>query len=187
LDYVMTGEITSCWVVKHYRADLMWGGIWVTEARFALSLEIYKPPFHVAFWRREETVRYSDPPDGGVDSVGMFGSPAEVLSVALTRAVARIVGSQDLDQLINEDPGTRSNFSLPPWGSGGIPLRPSEQAMRDQRKNHPPRKWTGGRFTFGFDKVAGCELSSGRREGSARRKRLSASQQPRNEVTWRVA
>lgn len=106
-DYVLATDITACWVVKYRLPDPSWGEMWVTQAKVALQVQIYKPPFRTAFWQGERSVDYSDPPYGGLalplDPAAMFDNPGQVLSVALTRAVAGVFSSQDLLQLIEQD------------------------------------------------------------------------------------
>ncbi len=107
-DYVLVSQITKCWVAKRRVTDLDGEAVWETEAVFALNVQIYKPPFHVAFWEGRKTTDYYDPPlDYGflqpVDPVALYDHPGQVLSVALTRTVAGIFAGDDLLKLVAED------------------------------------------------------------------------------------
>jgi hypothetical protein len=107
-DYVLASKITRCWVIKRSRVAGGEGPIWATSADFALDVTIYKPPFSVAFWHGTSQSIYNDPPIGSFglgpeDETGIYEKPGEVLSVALTRAVAGIFGRQDLRTLVVQD------------------------------------------------------------------------------------
>ncbi len=107
-DYVLASKITRCWVEKHRASESRFGPIWHTTAEFALSVRIYKRPFRVPFWEGSGTSTYYDPPAGSPglgpeDAVGIYDEPGQVLSVALTRAVAAIFEHLDLRTLILED------------------------------------------------------------------------------------
>jgi hypothetical protein len=109
-DYVLASQITKCWVGRHPVENPFDGRtITVTDAVFALAVQIYKPPFHVAFWQGSREVDYSDPPPlvSGLpdlaNPVSLYDQPGQVLSVALTRAVAGIFVDNDLRGLITED------------------------------------------------------------------------------------
>ncbi len=107
-DYVMASKITRCWVVKRRGASGGYGPIWATSADFAIDVTIYKPPFSVPFWRGTSQSTYNDPPIGSFglgpeDEAGIYDQPGEVLSVALTRAVAGIFQRPDLRTLVMQD------------------------------------------------------------------------------------
>jgi hypothetical protein len=106
-EYVLQTEIKRCWVKKSRSAG-QGGSFWRTSADFALDITIYKPPFSVPFWTGTSTDTYFDPPVGSFglgseDEAGIYDEPGEVLSVALTRAVAGIWEHQDLRNLMLED------------------------------------------------------------------------------------
>lgn len=110
-DYVLASKITRCWVNKHTGADTSGppsaGAVWFTTADAALDVTIYKPPFDVAFWQGESAATYNDPPaDNGTgmgDDVAIYDRPGQVLSVALTRAVAGIFKREALHALVEQD------------------------------------------------------------------------------------
>jgi len=107
-DYVLASEIDRCWVNKHTGPDLSGssnGPVWYTTADVALNVTIYKTPFDVGFWQGESAATYNDPPadNGAGDDVPIYDHPGEVLSVALTRAVAGIFKREALHQLIVQD------------------------------------------------------------------------------------
>jgi hypothetical protein len=110
-DYVLESRIVRCWVNKHTGTDVNAPPSsslgWFTTADVAIDVVIYKPPFNVAFWQGESTATYSDPPaDNGTgmgDDVPIYDRPGEVLSVALTRAVAGIFKREALHALIVQD------------------------------------------------------------------------------------
>jgi hypothetical protein len=109
-DYILAGKITRCWVNKHTGADSSQpsaGQAWFTTAEVALDVTIYKPPFDVAFWQGESAASYNDPPadngSGMGDDVSIYDRPSQVLSVALTRAVAGIFKREALHALIVQD------------------------------------------------------------------------------------
>ncbi|MGH7843415.1 MAG: hypothetical protein ACREQT_18095 [Candidatus Binataceae bacterium] len=107
-DYVISARITRCWVSKR-RGPARWPGpSWRAEAVVVLDTTIYKPPFDVAFWQGESSSTYDDPPAaaGGAfagDETEIYDQPGEVLSVALTRAVAGLFQRDDLRTLIAQD------------------------------------------------------------------------------------
>lgn len=108
-DYVIASRITRCWVKKHRGPDGSFGPTWSAQADFALEVTIYKPPFKVAFWQGTSSSTYYDPPVGSFglgpeDEAGIYDEPGQVLSVALTRAVAGIFQRDDLHTLIVQDP-----------------------------------------------------------------------------------
>lgn len=108
-DYVIASKITRCWVKKHRGPDGSFGPTWSTEADFALEVTLYKPPFKVPFWQGTSSSTYYDPPIGSFglgpeDEAGIYDDPGQVLSVALTRAVAGIFQRDDLHTLIVQDP-----------------------------------------------------------------------------------
>jgi hypothetical protein len=110
-DYVLASRIIRCWVNKHTGTDVnappSAGPGWFTTADVAVDVTIYKPPFDVAFWQGESAATYNDPPadngSGMGDDVSIYDRPSEVLSVALTRAVAGIFKREALHALILQD------------------------------------------------------------------------------------
>jgi len=107
-DYVMVTNITKCWVKKHRGPNGMYGPTWSTEADIALQVTVYKPPFKVPFWQGTSPQSYFDPPIGSFglgpdDEAGIYDQPGQVLSVAMTRAVAGIFEREDLRMLIQSD------------------------------------------------------------------------------------
>lgn len=110
-DYILASSITRCWVNKHTGTDAnaapSAGPGWFTAADVAVDVTIYKPPFNVAFWQGESAATYNDPPadngSGMGDDVPIYDRPSEVLSVALTRAVAGIFKREALHALIVQD------------------------------------------------------------------------------------
>jgi hypothetical protein len=107
-DYVMTAKVLRCWVTKTRGPDTGDGPSWHAVADVALDASIYKPPFDVAFWEAQVAATYNDPP-GPVSGVGVgdeaeiYDQPGEVLSVAMTRAVAQIFKRDDLHTLVEQD------------------------------------------------------------------------------------
>ena len=107
-DYVMAAQITKCWVKKHRGGDVHFGPTWATQADFAVQVTVYKPPFKVPFWQGISSQSYFDPPIGSFglgpeDEAGIYDQPGQVLSVAMTRAVAGIFERDDLRALIQSD------------------------------------------------------------------------------------
>lgn len=107
-DYVLASTISGCWVNKHGAQDRSSGGwAWFTAADVVLDITIYKPPFNVPFWHGVSASTYNDPPaDNGTgtgDDIPIYDRPGEVLSVALTRAVAGIFKREALHQLVLGD------------------------------------------------------------------------------------
>jgi hypothetical protein len=110
-DYILTSRITRCWVNKHTGTDpnvaSSAGPGWFTTADVAVDVTIYKPPFDVAFWQGESAATYNDPPadngSGMGDDVPIYDRPSQVLSVALTRAVAGIFKREALHALVMQD------------------------------------------------------------------------------------
>ena len=110
-DYVLASRVTRCWVNKHTGTDVnappSAGPGWFTTAEVALDVTIYKSPFNVAFWQGESGATYNDPPadngSGMGDDVPIYDRPSEVLSVALTRAVAGIFKREALHELVVQD------------------------------------------------------------------------------------
>lgn len=107
-DYVLLSTITRGWVIKRRGPDGEYGPVWATSADFALEITIYKAPFSVPFWQGTSSSLYNDPPIGSFglgpeDEAGVYDNPGEVLSVALTRAVAGIFQHEDLRTLISQD------------------------------------------------------------------------------------
>ena len=107
-DYVLVPKVLRCWVKKQRGADARMGPTWTTEADFAVDVALYKPPFHTPFWQGPAAATYDDPPLGAFsagpeDDTSIYDEPAQVLSVALTRAVAGVFRRSDLRSLILED------------------------------------------------------------------------------------
>jgi hypothetical protein len=108
-DYVVSATIVRCWVIKHRGQDRGGGPSWRSEAVVTLQATVYKPPFDVAFWSGDSSSTYDDPPSTASGGMGMedseiYDQPGEVLSVALTRAVAGLFQHDDLRTLITQDP-----------------------------------------------------------------------------------
>jgi hypothetical protein len=108
LEYVLQGTLTGCWVKKQRGPDGANGLVWATSADFAVAVAIYKPPFHTAFWQGVSASTYDDPPltnflSGPEDDTSIYDEPGEVLSVALTRAIANTFRRPDLRALIRDD------------------------------------------------------------------------------------
>ena len=108
-DYVVAAEIKRCWVNKHRGPDNQAGPTWSASAEVALSVAIYKPPFDVPFWEGESEATYADPAAvagaNAEDETEIYDRPGEVLSVAVTRAVAGIFKRDNLRELIQQDAG----------------------------------------------------------------------------------
>jgi hypothetical protein len=110
-DYILTSSLGRCWVNKHTGTDAnaapSAGPGWFTTADVAVDVTIYKPPFDVAFWQGESAATYNDPPadngSGMGDDVPIYDRPSQVLSVALTRAVAGIFKREALHALVVQD------------------------------------------------------------------------------------
>ena len=107
-DYVLASKITRGWVIKRRGPNGQYGPVWTTSADFALEITVYKPPFSVPFWQGTSDSVYNDPPIGSFglgpeDEAGVYDDPGEVLSVAMTRAIAGIFQHQDLRALISQD------------------------------------------------------------------------------------
>jgi len=107
-DYVLEASIKRCWVNKHRGPDNQAGVTWAAAADVALDVSIYKPPFQVAFWQGESVSNYNDPPlpaAGAIpeDGTEIYDQPGQVLSVALTRAIAGIFKRDSLHVLIVQD------------------------------------------------------------------------------------
>jgi hypothetical protein len=106
--YVITPKIARFWVDKHRGPDTAAGPTWSATAEVALDVVVYKVPFNVPFWQGESSATYDDPPApvagaAPEDETEIYDDPGEVLSVALTRAVAGIFKRDDLRMLITED------------------------------------------------------------------------------------
>jgi hypothetical protein len=110
-DYVLESRVTRAWVKKQRGPDGRFGPTWQTIADFALEVKIYKPPFRVPFWQGVTEESYSDPPKSKLltpqDQTGIYDEPGQVLSIALTRAVASIFNRDDLRTLIAQDSARR--------------------------------------------------------------------------------
>jgi len=107
-DYVLAPQLTKCWVKKHRGPDGMHGSTWTTQAEFAMLIVVYKPPFKIPFWEGTSSQTYFDPPVGSFglgpdDEAGIYDRPGQVLSVAMTRAVAGIFENDSLRTLIQTD------------------------------------------------------------------------------------
>lgn len=106
-DYVIESRIARCWVKKRRGQDGRYGPTWLTGAEFGLDVKIYKPPFHTPFWDGNSPASYDDPPLRSAvspeDETGIYDEPGQVLSIALTRAVAGIFRREDLRELISQD------------------------------------------------------------------------------------
>jgi hypothetical protein len=107
-DYVLVATITGLWVVKQRGVDNEGGPAWFSAADAALAVTIYKPPFSVPFWQGVSAAEYNDPPKPSAgalpeDETEIYDQPGEVLSVALTRAVAGIFQRDDLRTLVLQD------------------------------------------------------------------------------------
>ncbi len=111
-DYVLASRITRCWVTKHQAPDARSGLGWHPAADFQLEVAIYKAPFGVPFWQGTSAATYNDPPVSRLsgnpeDDVEIYDQPGQVLSVALTRAVAGIFKRESLHSLMLENPMPR--------------------------------------------------------------------------------
>lgn len=106
-DYVLESTIVNCWVKKRRGQDTRYGPTWLTSAEFGLQVKIYKPPFHTPFWEGSSPASYDDPPLRSAlnpeDDTGIYDEPGQVLSIALTRAVAGILRHEDLVELMSQD------------------------------------------------------------------------------------
>jgi hypothetical protein len=107
-DYVLTTQIIKCWVKKHRGPDGRFGPTWSTVADFTLDVTVYKPPFKVPFWQGSSSQSYFDPPIGSFglgpdDEAGIYDEPGQVLSVAMTRAVAGVFERDDFRTLVQGD------------------------------------------------------------------------------------
>ena len=107
-DYVLAAQITKCWVKKHRGLDGRFGPTWATVADFTVMVTVYKPPFKVPFWQGSSAQSYFDPPIGSFglgpdDEAGIYDEPGQVLSVAMTRAVAGIFERDDFRTLVQGD------------------------------------------------------------------------------------
>lgn len=110
-DYILTSKITGCWAKKHTGTYPGSGGsqspVWFTTADVSLDVTIYKPPFDVPFWQGVSSDTYNDPPadngSGRGDEIPIYATPGQVLSVALTRAVAGIFKREALHSLMLQD------------------------------------------------------------------------------------
>jgi hypothetical protein len=82
--------------------------VWRSSAEVALEITIYKAPFSVPFWTGTSADTYFDPPVGSFglgseDEAGIYDYPGQVLSVALTRAVAGVFEKEDFRNLVLDD------------------------------------------------------------------------------------
>jgi hypothetical protein len=107
-DYVLASKITRCWVKKRRAPDGQYGPVYMTAADFAVDVRIFKPPFSALFWEGSSQQPYNDPPVGSFglgpeDEAGIYDEPGQVLSVALTRAVAGVWEKNELHSLVLED------------------------------------------------------------------------------------
>ncbi len=106
--YLIEAKIARFWVDKHRGPDNSAGPTWSATAEVALDVIVYKSPFDVPFWQGESDATYEDPPApvAGMapeDETEIYDDPGQVLSVALTRAVAGIFKRNDLHTLVTED------------------------------------------------------------------------------------
>lgn len=106
--YVLQAKITGLWVVKQRGVETEGGPTWFSAADVALNVTIYKPPFAVPFWQGQSAAEYNDPPTPTSgsrlqDETEIYDQPGEVLSVAMTRAVAGIFRHEDLHTLVVQD------------------------------------------------------------------------------------
>ncbi len=107
-DYVLESRIVRCWVTKRPGPGGDAGPAWFSAAEFAVEVTIYKPPFTVPFWQGKSGSNYDDPPvDSNAispeDETAIYDQPGQVLSVAMTRAVAGIFDRTELYALVNDD------------------------------------------------------------------------------------
>jgi hypothetical protein len=108
VDYLLVANLTGLWVVKQRGVGSEGGPNWFSAADVALDVSIYKPPFAVPFWQGMSAAEYDDPPRPAAgampeDETEIYDHPGEVLSVALTRAVAGIFRRDDLRTLVQQD------------------------------------------------------------------------------------
>ncbi|MGO9450740.1 MAG: hypothetical protein ACLQDV_06785 [Candidatus Binataceae bacterium] len=108
-DYVIASQIKRCWVNKRRGPDGRYGPVWSTAADFAVTVIVFKPPFSIPFWQGTLQSTYNDPPVGSFglgpeDEAGIYDEPGEVLSVAMTRAVAGIFQRNEFRTLVMQDP-----------------------------------------------------------------------------------
>lgn len=107
-DYVLESRIVRCWVKKQRGPNKGQGPTWRTTAEFVIDAMLYKPPFQVAYWQGRSAAEYSDPPldhtrGASDDETAIYDEPGQVMSIALTRAVAGIFDRDDLRTLITQD------------------------------------------------------------------------------------
>jgi len=108
-DYVLAASITDAWVNKHRGPDNPDGTTWYSAASVVIDAAVYKPPFDVPFWQGESSAQFDDPALAAMGSISaeddtaVYDDPGQVLSVALTRAVAGLFKRDDLRTLIGED------------------------------------------------------------------------------------
>jgi hypothetical protein len=106
-DYLISSKIVRCWITKTRVGENRGGAVWRSAATVALDILIYKPPFDVPFWEGQSVSVYDDPPlpSAGLppDTIAIYDQPGEVLSAALTRAVAGIFRRDDLHALVQQD------------------------------------------------------------------------------------
>jgi hypothetical protein len=108
VQYALAAKLVRCWVKKQRGSDTRLGPTWQTSAEFAVEAVVYKPPFHTPFWQGTSTANYDDPPIGNFaagieDDTSIYEEPGQVLSVALTRAIAGVFRRSDLHSLVIED------------------------------------------------------------------------------------
>jgi len=108
VQYALTSKLVRCWVKKERGTDTRLGPTWATSAEFRVEVAIYKPPFHTPFWQGASVATYDDPPltnfaAGPENDTSIYDEPGQVLSVALTRAIAGVFRRSDLHSLIVED------------------------------------------------------------------------------------
>jgi hypothetical protein len=107
--YVLAATVTDAWVNKHRGPSNPEGATWFTAANVAVDAAIYKAPFDVPFWQGQSAAQFDDPPIASLgsmdpeDDTAIYDDPGQVLSVALTRAVAGLFKRDDLRTLIGQD------------------------------------------------------------------------------------
>jgi hypothetical protein len=107
--YVLAATVTDAWVNRHRGPSNPEGATWFTAANVAVDAAIYKAPFDVPFWQGQSAAQFEDPPIASLgstdpeDDTAIYDDPGQVLSVALTRAVAGLFKRDDLRTLIGQD------------------------------------------------------------------------------------
>jgi hypothetical protein len=106
--YVLASRVTRCWVERKLDPNGNGPGVWRSWAEFDLEATVYRVPYRVPFWQTKSvSVFYDPPPDtfdpGLASETALYETSGEVLSVALTRAVAGIFNHYQLRNLIAQD------------------------------------------------------------------------------------